>query len=131
MEFAEAEILCIVDYYGVDIRHIDAALHDGGGKKHIVLMVGKILNRFLEFLGCHLSVAHHHTRIGHEPAYHCFKFVQSLDAVVDHKHLAVARQFEVDGLGDEVVAQRAHIGDYRVAVGRWSGDGRKIAGTHQ
>ena len=94
-------------------------------------MVGEVDDALLQLLGRHLAVAHHHARVGHHALYHGLKRRQLVDAVVDEKHLSVARQLEVDGLGHHLVVERADGCEYGVAVGRRRGDGAKVARAHQ
>ena len=44
MQFAQAEVLGIVDDDGVDIGHVDTALYDGCGEEHVVIVVGEVDN---------------------------------------------------------------------------------------
>ncbi len=51
VQFAKSEVLRVVDDYSVDIRHVDAAFDNGGGQKHIIVMVGKINDGLLQLFG--------------------------------------------------------------------------------
>ncbi len=131
MQLTEAEVLGTVDYDSVDIWHVDTALDDGRREKYVVVMGGEVDDSLLEFLGRHLSVGDHRARVGHKPPDHRLDIKQPLDAVVDEKYLTVARQLEIDSLAYNVVAQRGHRRDDRIAVGRRGVDRREVAGSHQ
>ncbi len=75
MQFAEPEILGVVHHNGVDIRHINTRLDDGSGEKHVIVMIGKVEDRFLQFLRRHLSMCHDSPCIGHEAVNHIFEVI--------------------------------------------------------
>ena len=131
MQFAESEILGIVDYYRIDIRHVYAAFDYGCRQQHVVVVGGKSIDCSLEFLGRHLPMADGYAGIRHQTAYHSLKLIQAFYAVVHEKDLAVARQFEIDGFGNNVVAQRIDRSYDRITVRGRRVYRRKVAGTHQ
>ena len=90
VQIAQTVVLGVVDNDGVHVRHVDATLDDGGGKQHVVVVVGEVDDAFFQFFGAHLTVAHHHTRVRHEAVNHIFEDGQLIDAVVHEKHLTVA-----------------------------------------
>ncbi len=131
VQFAEAEVVGVVDYYGVDIGYVDAAFDNGGRKQDIVVVGHEIGYGFLEFLRWHLPVCHHCAGIGNKPADHGLEVVEPFDARVDEEHLASAGYLEVQGLGHKLVGQYVDTGNNRVAVGRRSGYGGEVAGSHE
>ncbi len=131
VELREPEVLRIVNYDGVDIGHVDTALYDGGGYEYVIVVVGKVYDGLLEFLGRHLAVPHNDAGIGHKAFHLGLEVIKPLDAVVDDEHLAVARQFEVDSLADDVVAPGVDRCDDGIAVGRRGVDGREVARSHE
>ena len=131
MELAEAEILGVVDDDGVDAWHVDAALDDGGGEEHVVVVGGEVDDGLLEALGGHLPVGHGDACVGHQAVYHGLELVEALDAVVYDEYLAVAGHLEVDGLAHEVVVERGDGGEDGVAVGRRGIDIGEVAGAHE
>ncbi len=94
-------------------------------------MVGEVDDCLLEFLGGHLAVGHDGARVGDYPLHHLLELHQSLDAVVDDEHLAVARHLEVYSLGQQVVGQGVDRGQDGVAVGWRGGYRREVAGPHE
>ena len=131
VQFAQAECLCIVDDYGVDVRHVDAAFDDSGGNEHVVVVIGKVDNHLFEFFGLHLSVSHHHACVGHQAVHHLLEVCESVDVIVNDEYLSVSRHLEVDGFAHYVVVERVHRGEYGVAVGGWCGDCAQVASAHQ
>ena len=118
VQVAQSIVLSIVDDNGVHIGHIHTAFNDGGGKEHIVVVIRESNDAFFQFFGVHLSVSHHHPCIRHQAVNHIFENRQLIDAAVHEKHLSVARQLKIDGLFHDVVVERFHRGEDRVAVGR-------------
>ena len=94
-------------------------------------MVAEVYDGLFQPFGRHLAVAHGDTCIGHHAVYHVLQLLQLLDAVVHEEDLAVARQLKVDGLGDNIVVQRAHSGEDGVAVGWRCGQRAQVACSHQ
>ena len=131
VQFAQTEVLGVVHNDSVHVGHVDAALHDGGGQQHVVIVVGEIDDGLFELVGGHLSVRHEGACIGHHAFHHRLKVIQPLDAVVDDERLAVAAQLEVQGLLQDVVGEGVDRCHYGPSVGRGSGDGREVAGAHQ
>ena len=131
VQLAQSEILGVVDYYCVDIRHIDARLDDCSGQQHVVLVCGEVDYCLLQFVGRHLPVSHYGTRVGDELAYARFEVEKLLYPVVDEESLSSTRQLEVDGFAQYVVVEGCHCGKYRVAVGRRSVDCAEVARSHQ
>ena len=121
----------IVDDNGVDIGHIDAVLDDGGGYEHIVVVIGEVDNHLLEVLGLHLAMPHHHAGIGHYAMHHILKVRQSIDVIVNDKHLSVARHLEIDGFAQYVIVEGIHRGEYGIAVGRRGVEGAQVARAHK
>ena len=58
MQFAQSEVLCVVDDDCVDIGHVDTRLDYRSGEEHIVVVVGEVDYGSLKFLGRHLSVGY-------------------------------------------------------------------------
>ena len=131
VQLRQAEVLGVVDDDGVYARHVHAALDDGGGEQHVVVVGGEIDDGLFKFLGRHLAVGHDGAGVGDEAPDHVLELVKALDAVVDQEHLAPARHLEVYGLGHELVVHRGDGGDDGIAVGRRGGDGAEVARAHQ
>ena len=131
MQLTQTEVLRVVHYDRVDIGHIYATLYDGGGYKHVIVMVGEVDDCLLKLIGGHLAVANYHAGIRHETFHLRFKVIQTLDAIVDDEHLAVARELKVDGLLYYVIATGIDRCDDRVTVGWRSVDSREVTCAHQ
>ena len=50
VQLAETEVLRVVDEDCVDVGHVYAVLHYGGGEKHVVIMGCEVDNRLFKFL---------------------------------------------------------------------------------
>lgn len=131
MKLAEAEVLRVVHYYGVDVRHVYAALYYGGGQEYVVFVVGEVENRLLQLVGGHLPVGHQRPGVRNDPFQHGLELVKPLDAVVHDEYLPVARQLEVHRLGKDVVVEGVHRRQDGVTVGRRGGDGAEVARPHK
>ena len=131
MQVAEAVVLRVVDYDGVDIGHVDAALHDCGCQQHVVVVVGEVDYALLKLFWLHLPMAGDYACVGNHAVYHVFERGELLNAVVDEKHLSVARKLKIDGLAHNVVGELHHRGEYGVAVGRRSGYCAQVARAHE
>ena len=94
-------------------------------------MVAKVDDHLFEPLGGHLAMTHYHARIGHHAMNHVLQLLQLLNTVVDKEDLPVAREFEVDGLGNDVVVQRSHCGQDGISVGRRCGERAQVTRSHQ
>ena len=131
MQLAQSEVLGIVDYDGVDIGHVNARFDDSGGYKDVIVVVGEVDDGLFECFGGHLPVRNYGARIRNKSAYHVLQAVQSLDTIIDDENLTAARKLETYGLGQQVIAESVHIGDYGVTIGRRSGQRRKVARAHE
>ena len=94
-------------------------------------MVGDVDDGLFECFGGHLPVRNYGARIRDKSAYHVLQAVQSLDTIIDDENLTAARKLETYGLGQQVIAESVHIGDYGVTIGRRSGQRRKVARAHE
>ena len=65
MEVGESEPMGIVDDDGVGIGYVDAILHNCCGKQHVVIIINKAHNDFLQFFGFHLPMTDSHPAIRH------------------------------------------------------------------
>ncbi len=94
-------------------------------------MVAKVDDGLFQLLGWHLAVSYCHAGIRHDAVNHVLQLFQLLDAVVDEEDLAVARELEIDGLGNDVVVQCPHGGEDGITVGGRGSQRAQVAGTHQ
>ena len=131
VQVGKSEVLGVVDEDGVGIGHVDAVFDDGGGEEDVVLVIDKIEDDFFEFGGFHLSVADHDACIGHVFANEVLDMGELRDAVRDDIDLAVAAELEIDGVGDDLVAEGVNFGANGVAVGRRRVNDAEIARAHQ
>lgn len=69
--------------------------------------------------------------VRHESFYHGLHIVKPLYPGVYYEDLSVTRHFEVDGLAYDIVVERVDGGHYRITVGGWGGDCRKVTGAHK
>ena len=70
VQVAQAEVLRLVDDDGIGVRYVDAALDDGGGEQHVVIVVDEIEDNLLQFGRLHLSVTDTDTAVGNVALYH-------------------------------------------------------------
>ena len=131
VKVAKPEVLRAVDDDGVGVGDVNTALYDGGADEHVIVVVGEAEDDFLQLLGGHLSVAHHHSGIGHILAHKGFQVGQIGDSVIDKIHLAVAAHFKVYGLGYGLGVEGANLCVYGIAVGRRCLYDAEVAGAHQ
>ena len=82
VEVRKSKVMGIVNNNGVGIRNVDTALDDGGGEKHIVIVIHEIEDNLLQLFGLHLPVTDAHTAIGDVALDECFQLQEVLDAVV-------------------------------------------------
>ena len=130
MQIAQTITVGVVDDDGVHVGHVDAVLDNCGREQHVIVTVAKVDDGLLQLLGRHLAVSHGHAGIRHDAVNHVLQLFQLLDAVVDKEDLAVARELEIDGLGNDIVVQRPHGGKDGITVGRRGGQRAQVAGTH-
>ena len=131
MEVAETEVMRSADDDGIGIGDIKAALDDGGGDEHVIVISGKVHHHVLQVLGVHLSVPHSDTRIRNILSDQFLQFGQSRDTVVDDKHLPVATHLKVDGLGNHLRRESMHFSLNGIAIRRRCLNHTKITGTHE
>ena len=131
MQFAQTEILGIVDDNRVGVRHIYTRLDDGCGDQHVIFVVSKTQDSLFQFFGIHLPVSDDGAYTRGEFAYQPFEFVELLYTVVYDENLSSPAQFEIDGLAYDVFVEGVYFGLYRIAVGRRGRDGREVACSHE
>ena len=69
--------------------------------------------------------------VGDEARDEACDFGEVFDAVVDEEDLSAAREFEVDGVADELFAEGREFGLDGLPVGRRGLDDAEVAGAHQ
>ena len=74
VQVAQTEVLRLVDEDGVGVGDVDAALYDGGGQQHVVVVVHEAKDDFLQLGGLHLSVAYADAAVGDAALYHGLQF---------------------------------------------------------
>ena len=86
----------VVDYYRVDVRHVDAGFHDHGAEKDVVFSFHEIFDHFLEFVFRHLPVADGYPDVG-KKFFKTFSFLfYRLNSVVKIEDLTVAQELPLD-----------------------------------
>ena len=131
MQVAHAELVGVVDDYGVGIGDVQAGFDDVGTNQHIVLFVDEVDQGFFEFVGLHLAVCCRHFHIRAHAANHHFNLGQVFDPIVYKKHLTAAVYFVINRLFDDVFAKNPHFGVDGLAVGWRGANNREVAGRHQ
>ena len=131
VQLAKTKILCIVDDYGVDVRHVDTAFNDCRGKQHVIIVVGKVDYCLFQLFGWHLAVSDSHTSIGNYTMNHVFKLRKAVDAIVDKKHLPVTRHFKIYRFTHYIIVQCIDRSQNRIAIGRRRGYGTQVTSTHK
>ena len=131
MEITQAEVLRLIDNDGICIRNIDTTFDDCGCQEHVIVIVDKIQNNFLQFCRLHLSVSDCYTAIRNMALDHCFQFRQVRNPVIDEKDLPVAAHLKIDGIRYHFFIKSMHFGLNRIAVRRRSGNHAQITRAHQ
>ena len=131
MKVGQTEVLRIVDDDGIGIGDVDTVLHNGRREQHVVVIVDEAHDDFLKLLWGHLTVADGYTTIGYILPDELRDMRQTRDAVVDKEHLTATAHLEVDGVSDDLVAERAQLGVDGIAVGRRRAHDAHVAGSHQ
>ncbi|OAV68855.1 hypothetical protein Barb6XT_00767 [Bacteroidales bacterium Barb6XT] len=121
----------VVDDDGVGVGNVQAVFDDGGGNQHVVFIIDKIEDDFLQGFRLYLPVPDGDAGIGHFAADNCLNSGDMPDVIVDDKYLPVAAHLKVDSFADNVGVEAVHFRLYRIAVGRRRGDVAQIAGTHE
>ena len=131
VQVGESEVVGSVDDDGVGVGYVDAVLDDGRRQQHVVVVVGKVEDNLLQFLGLHLTVSHRYACVRHVLIDNLLDALQVVDARIDEVHLTIARQLEVDGVGNDFGAEGVNLRLDGVAVGRRRLDNAQVAGTNQ
>ena len=131
VQVAQSEVLRVDNNDSVHIGHIDSRFDNGGGQQHIVFVIQKIGNNGFQLFRIHLPVRHSDANIANFAFKQRFHLINILNAVVDDKNLSVAAHFVIDGFFHHFHIECMHFGLHRIAVGRGSINGGKIARTHQ
>ena len=101
VEVGESEALGVVNYYRVDVRHVDAAFHDHGADKDVVLAFHEVFDDFLKIFLRHLPMSHGDPGVRQELLQAVsFRFYR-FHSVVKVEDLAVAQEFSLDGFLDD------------------------------
>ena len=131
MQVGKSEVLCRAHHYGVGVWNVYAALYDGGGDEHVIVVVHKAQDYLLQFLWRHLSVSYCHPGIGHILAHYALQFRQGGYAVRHDVGLSVSAHLEAHGLGNNIAREGAHLCLYGVSVGWGSLYHAQVPGTHK
>ena len=131
MQFAQSEVLRIVDNDRIGVRHIHTRFDNRSSQQYIVIVIHEIENHLFQFIRRHLSVSYYHTGIRHQPMYQVLQLIQLLDTVIDKEYLTAPAQFEIDGLADNVIFARMYLGSDRITVCRRRSQYGKVACPHQ
>ena len=81
MQFAQSEVLSVVNHYRVDVGHVDSVFNNSCREQHIVVVSCEIKNVFLQLVGRHLSVTDYDSDARHESFEHLFNVIEIFDAV--------------------------------------------------
>ncbi len=65
MKSAQTDVLRLVYYYSVGIRHIKTVLYDGRAKQHVIISCHEIQYLVFQYLGFHLSMSHTNLHVRH------------------------------------------------------------------
>ena len=94
-------------------------------------MVDEIENHLFQLGRFHLSVPHHHTRIGHILMNEVLNVRELRNAMSDDINLAVATEFEIDRIGNDLMAEGMNFRANGVTIGRRRVDDTEIARAHE
>ena len=131
MKVGKTEMMRRIDDDGVGIGDINAVLHDGGGDEDIVFLVDEIFDDFLQLFGRHLAMSDGNACIGDITADKGGDFLKTGDAMCHDIYLSVAREFEIDGIGNDFMPEGMHLRKDGIPVGRRSANDAQVAGSHQ
>ena len=124
MKVAQAEVLCRIDEDGIGIRNVNAALNDGSGQKHIIIVVHKTKNYLFQILRFHLSMSDSYPTVGNMPKNERFQFLQVLYTVIYKEHLSIATHFKVNRLSNDFFVEGMYFCLDGITVGGWRLDDR-------
>lgn len=116
---------------GIGVGNVYTVFHNRGRNQHVIVIIHKVQNDLFQLGRRHLSVPHHHPRIGHILVDQRCKIGQRSHTVGHDIDLSVPAHLELHGLGYDFMAERMHLRPDGVTVGRRSLDHREVARSHQ
>ena len=127
VHLGQAEDLRPVDDQRVGIGDVQARLDDRGADEHVVLALPEPVDHLLQHVLVHLAVRHGDPGLRHGLAQPLRHGLDVLDPVVHVEDLTLAEQLTPDRCRDQLVVIGADVGEDRVPVLRWGGDGGHLA----
>ena len=103
MELGQAKTVGVVHEQGVGVGDVDAAFDDRGRHQAIERAVTEGLHDAVDAVFVHLPVNGVEPHAGHELAQAIGELVEVFDLIVDHEHLALAIEFALAGVDDQLV----------------------------
>ena len=94
-------------------------------------MVDEIENHLFQLGRFHLSVPHHHACIGHILMNEVLNVRELRNAMGDDINLSVATEFEIDRIGNDLMAEGMNFRANGVTIGRRRVDDTEIARAHE
>src|SRR5689334_13272010 len=94
--------MSIVDDDGIHIRNVYPTFNNIGTDQNIIFFINEIHDLFFQFMSFHLSVCIAHTKIGTETLNKSGHFSQTLNTIMDEKHLASPFSLKINGLTNKV-----------------------------
>ena len=131
VKLSEPEQVGTSHHQGVDRRHVDPRLDDGGADEHVSLPIGEVEDDLLKGPFVHLPMRDGDSRLGDEGSDPPGRIVDVRHPVVHEEHLALTQELASDGLGDSPLVGLPDIGQDRSTVGGGRRDHRQIPDPRQ
>ena len=131
MQVTQSEVMGIAHDNRIGIGNIDTVLYDGGRKQHIIIVIDKAHDDFLQILRFHLSVTDGYPTVWNMLLYEHLELRKFGYSVAYEINLSVSAHLEIDGIADNFTTKRYQFGMNRITV-RWrSAHDTHIPGAHQ
>ena len=129
MQVAQADILRLVNQYGVGVGNIQSVLDDGRAQQQVVISPHECKHPVFQFFGLHLAVRHADFHVGYQPVQDIFYGREFLHFVVQEKYLASPVEFITDDTLDFVLVEQDNLCLDGNPVGRRGIDDGKVPGS--
>ena len=127
MQLGQAKAVRMVHDDCVGAGHIQPVFDNSRGHQHIEFLVPEIHHHRFQLFFRHLPVPHPNPRFGHQLGEVSGNPIDGLHPVMYEKYLTVTQKFAPDGGRDLFIRVGSHIGQDRVAVLGWGGEGAHAA----
>ena len=131
VQVAQAKAVGLVDDDGVGVGHVQSALNEGGAHQNIKTAFHEGEHQGLQLVALQLAVGNAHAGIRNQTLYHAGHLLNILNAVVDEKDLASARQFVLDGVAYHFFAKAHDVRLNGLPVGGRRGHNAQVSGGKQ